>query len=130
MILADLGCIYLPTAASTFCVGLFSAFLSSYKEDFEGGEEAYITYVTQAPFVVQTAVSAITVLEKILAIWSTLTDFAMVLWMVHGSVIVCLCARAGYLPEYRPFLGTWIAFMLHVHFLLQLKFKARLTKVS
>jgi hypothetical protein len=57
---------YASRAASTFLVGICSAYLSSIEEDSDESEELYARTLSVAPFSVQTAVSAIDVLEKIL----------------------------------------------------------------
>ena len=40
---------------------------------------------------------------------------------LHVCFFSCLCVLAANTPKFRPFLGTWIAFLLNVHLFIELK---------
>jgi hypothetical protein len=83
----------------------------------------YSSFVSSAPLALQMALSAVAVVEKTLsARLNRATRFALVLWALHLLVLLCLGLQAAYDNEFRPFLGTWIAFLLNAHLLVQLKF--------
>lgn len=116
--------IYLLTAASTFLVGVISIALSLVKENSTESTAQYIAFETQAPFAVQIVVSGVSVLEKILSAWNSSARYAVVSWGIRGGVYLCLCVHAAYTHDFRPFLGTWIAFLLNAHLFLQLSSKS------
>ena len=102
----------------------------SYYRDYSREMASYDrSFVSSAPLGVQCALSVIAVVEKALldsptrssASLDSRNRFILVSWLLHAVVLICLCRHAVYSHEFRPFLGTWVAFLLNAHLCMQLK---------
>ena len=90
----------------------------------------YSRFVSSVPLAVQFALSAVAVVEKTLsASLNRATRLALVFWALHSLVLICLGLLAADKNEFRPFFGTWIAFLLNAHLWVQLRFTDLLFKV-